>query len=149
MAINIDPVVINDGDPVSAEVIQRMNSNIAKVALGEKITVINIANTTGATVLKSANTTIHSSFPATATPNTPFTRTVTYENVTFTDVPSVTLQIENPNAAGVAQLHGVYLTESTKNGFKIILIASASAKKADGCVIRWIAVGNVDNNTQA
>ena len=149
MAINIDPVVINDGDPVSAEVIQRMNSNIAKVALGEKITVINIANTTGATVLKSANTTIHSSFPATATPNTPLTRTVTYENVTFTDVPSVTLQIENPNAAGVAQLHGVYLTESTKNGFKIILIASASAKKADGCVIRWIAVGNVDNNTQA
>ena len=149
MAINIDPVVINDGDPVSAEVIQRMNSNIAKVALGEKITVINITNTTGAPVLRSANTTIHSSFPATATPNTPLTRTITYENVTFTDVSSVTLQIENPNAAGVAHLHGVYLTESTKNGFKIILIASASAKKADGCVIRWIAVGNVDNNTQA
>lgn len=149
MAINIDPVVINDGDPVSAEVIQRMNANIAKVALGEKITVINITNTTGTPALRSANTTIHSSFPATATPSTPLKKTVTYENVTFTDVPSVTLQIENPNAAGVAQLHGVYLTESTKNGFSVILIASSSAKKADGCIIRWIAVGNVDNNTQA
>jgi len=29
MAVNIDPVVINVGDPVSADVIQRMNSNIA------------------------------------------------------------------------------------------------------------------------
>ena len=149
MAVNIDPVVINDGDPVSAEVIQRMNSNIAKVALGEKITAINITNTTGTSILKSANTTIHGQFNAVATPNSPLKKPITYENVTFTDIPSVTLQIENPNAAGVAQLHGVYLTESTKTGFSIILIASASAKKADGCVIRWIAVGNVDNNTQA
>jgi len=149
MAINIDPVVINDGDPVSAEVIQRMNSNIAKVALGEKVTVINITNTTGAPVLRSANTTIHGQFTATATPSAPLKKTITYENVTFTDIPSVTLQIENPNAAGINQLHGVYLTESTKTQFSIILIASATAKKADGCVVRWIAVGNVDNNTQA
>lgn len=148
MAINIDPVVINDGDPVSAEVIQRMNANIAKVALGEKVTVINITNTTGSPILKSANTTIHGQFNASAG-SKPFTKPITYENVTFTDVPSVTLQIENPNAAGVAQLHGVYLTESTKTGFKIILIAAAASKKSDPCVIRWIAVGNVDNNTQA
>lgn len=149
MAINIDPVVINDGDPVSAEVIQRMNSNIAKVALGEKITVINVQNTTGATILKSANTTIHSSFSATATPGKPYKKSVTYENVTFTDVPSVTLQIENPNAAGIKQLHVVYLTESTKTGFSIILIAASNSTSADGCVIRWIAVGNVDNSAQA
>ena len=77
MAINIDPVVINDGDPVSAEVIQRMNSNISKVALGEKITVINVQNTTGTSILKSANTTIHGQFSATATPNAPSKKPVT------------------------------------------------------------------------
>ena len=148
MAINIDPVVINDGDPVSAEVIQRMNSNIAKVALGEKITVINITNTTGTSTLKSANTTIHSSFPAKAEPKKAVPYTVEYGNVTFTDIPSVSLQIENPNA-GVKALHTVCLTESTKLGFKCLLIPSSIATATDGLTIRWIAVGNVDNNTQA
>lgn len=148
MAINIDPVVINDGDPVSAEIIQRMNSNIAKVALGEKVTVINITNTTGTSILKSANTTIHSSFAAVATPKQVKPYTVTYENVTFTDVPSVSLQIENPNA-GVKALHTVSLTESTKTGFKCVLIPSSIATATDSLTIRWIAVGNVDNNTQA
>ena len=148
MAINIDPVVINDGDPVSAEVIQRMNSNIAKVALGEKITVINITNTTGAPSLRSENTTIHSSFPAKAEPKKAVPYTVEYGNVTFTDIPSVSLQIENPNA-GVKALHTVCLTESTKLGFKCLLIPSSIATATDGLVIRWIAVGNVDNNTQA
>lgn len=148
MAINIDPVVINDGDPVSAEVIQRMNSNIAKVALGEKITVINITNTTGAPSLRSANTTIHSSFPAKAEPKKAVPYTVEYGNVTFTDIPSVSLQIENPNA-GVKALHTVCLTESTKLGFKCLLIPSSIATATDGLTIRWIAVGNVDNNTQA
>jgi len=148
MAINIDPVVINDGDPVSAEVIQRMNSNIAKVALGEKITVINITNTTGAPSLRSANTTIHSSFPAKAEPKKAVPYTVEYGNVTFTDIPSVSLQIENPNA-GVKALHTVCLTESTKLGFKCLLIPSSIATGTDGLVIRWIAVGNVDNNIQA
>lgn len=148
MAINIDPVVINDGDPVSAEVIQRMNSNIAKVALGEKITVINITNTTGTSTLKSANTTLHSSFAAKAEAKKTVPYTVTYENVTFTDIPSVTLQIENPNAS-VKSLHAVYLTESTKLGFKCLLIPSSLMSGTDGLVIRWVAVGNVDNNTQA
>ena len=148
MAINIDPVVINDGDPVSAEVIQRMNSNIAKVALGEKITVINIQNTTGTSILKSANTTIHSSFPALATLKKVTPYTVTYENVSFTDVPSVSLQIENPNAS-VKALHTVCLVESTKTGFKCFLIPSSIATASDSLTIRWIAVGNVDNNTQA
>lgn len=149
MAINIDPVVINDGDPVSAEVIQRMNSNIAKVALGEKITVINITNTTGTSTLKSANTTIHSSFPAKAEPKKAVPYTVEYGNITFTDIPSVALQIENPNA-GVKSLHEVYLTECTKIGFKCLLIPSSlMTAGSDGLTVRWIAVGNVDNNTQA
>lgn len=148
MAIQIDPVVINDGDPVSAEVIQRMNANIAKVALGEKVTVINIQNKTGADI-KSANTTISSSFNATATPGSPLTDIVKFP-VAWKDVPAVTMQIMNPNAAGIKQLHQVYLVNVTSTQFKWILIASgATGAKADACVISWIACGNVDTSTQA
>ena len=148
MAIQIDPVVINDGDPVSAEVIQRMNANIAKVALGEKVTVINIQNKTGSDI-KSANTTISSSFPATATPGAPLPGKVKFP-VVWKDVPAVTLQIMNPNAAGIKQLHGIYLTSVTAAEFNWILIASgATGAKPDGCTISWIACGNVDSSAQA
>ena len=148
MAIQIDPVVINDGDPVSAEVIQRMNANIAKVALGEKVTAINIVNTTGATIAKSANTTISGSFTATAKPSSPTKKTVTFSNIAWKEPPSVTLQIMNPNAAGVKQLHGIYLTSVTATEFGYILIA-APGSKDDSCTICWIACGNVDTSAQS
>lgn len=147
MAVQIDPVVINDGDPVSAEVIQRMNANIAKVALGEKVTAINIVNATGTSIAKSANTTISSSFTATAKPNAPKSDSVTFSNIAWKEPPSVTLQIMNPNAAGVKQLHGVYLTAVTTTKFSYILIA-APGSKDDSCTICWIACGNVDTSAQ-
>jgi hypothetical protein len=148
MAIQIDPVVINDGDPVSAEIIQRMNANIAKVALGEKVTAINIVNTAGTTYAKSANTTISGSFSITALPNSPKSGDVSFSNIAWKEPPAVTLQIMNPNAAGVKQLHGIYLTAVTTTKFNYILIA-ATGGKSDGCVISWIACGNVDTSAQA
>ena len=148
MAIQIDPVVINDGDPVSAEVIQRMNANIAKVALGEKVTAINIVNTSGTTIAKSANTTVSGSFTATAKPNSPTKKTITFSNIAWKEPPAVTMQIMNPNAAGVKQLHGIYLTSVTITGFSYILIA-ATGSKDDSCTISWIACGNVDTSAQA
>jgi len=147
MAIQIDPVVINDGDPVSAEIIQRMNANIAKVALGEKVTAINIVNTTGTSIAKSANTTVSGSFTATAKPNAPKAGDRSFENISWQDTPAVTLQIMNPNAAGVKQLHGIYLTAVTKTKFSWILIA-APGSKDDSCTISWIACGNVDTSAQ-
>lgn len=147
MAIQIDPVVINNGDPVSAEIINRMNLNIQKVALGEKVTAINIVNTLGKTLAKSANTTISGSFTATAKPNAPKSDSFTFSNIAWSEPPAVTLQIMNPNAAGVKQLHGIYLTAVTTTKFSWVLIA-APGSKDDSCTISWIACGNVDTSAQ-
>jgi len=147
MAIQIDPVVINDGDPVSAEIIQRMNANIAKVALGEKVTAINIVNTTGTTIAKSANTTISGTFSATAKDKSPKSDFVTFYNIAWKEPPAVTMQIMNPNAAGVKQMHSIYLTAVTTTKFNWILIA-APGSAADGLTVSWIACGNVDTSAQ-
>ena len=150
MAINIETVTVNDGDPVSAEIIQKMNANINKVALGEKVSIINITNTTGtAGSVKAYGVTFGSSVPVSVPKGNFVSKTVDLTPYNLTDVPSIMLQILNPNV-GIKNKHVAVLKEVTKSSFTFYVLADASMTSAtDGCTVYWIAFANIDTSTSS
>jgi len=145
MAINIDTITINDGDPVSAEIIQKMNANINKVALGEKISIINISNTTGTSGnVKAYGVTFGSSLPVTVPKGNYVSKTVDLTPYSLKETPSIMLQILNPNV-GIKNKHVAVLKEVTKTSFTFYVLAdSAMTSASDGCTVYWIAFANVE-----
>lgn len=61
MAITIDPMNINAGDPVTAELIGTIVANLQKVAKGEVVSNISLQNTTESGAAASVSSTVWSS----------------------------------------------------------------------------------------
>lgn len=106
MAITINPMQINDGDPVTADLLKTIVSNINLIAKGETSSVVTLANTNETQIVKSANTVISKEVVKNVKPtNKPSASgTWTFPGNGFTSVPACWIAIKATSGQAETQL---------------------------------------------
>lgn len=106
MGITIDPMQINDGDPVTADLLKTIVSNINLIAKGETSSVVALTNTNEQTIVKSANTVISKEVVKAVKPtNKPSASgTWTFPGNGFTGVPACWIAVKSTSGQAETQL---------------------------------------------
>jgi hypothetical protein len=131
MAITIDPMQINDGDPVTADLLKTIVSNINLIAKGESSSVVSLTNTNETTVIKSANTVISKEVSKSVKPtNKPSASGTWTFPVAFTAAPACWIQVKGTSgqAETVLRVHPVIISvDETSMSYEIRSGAGATA----------------------
>ena len=131
MAITVDPMQINDGDPVTSDLLKVIVKNINTIAKGEQSSAVTIANTNETTVVKSANTVISKEVSKSIKPtNKPSASGTWTFPVAFTSAPACWIQVKGTSgqAETVLRVHPVIISvDETSMSYEIRSGAGATA----------------------
>jgi hypothetical protein len=136
MAITVDPMQINDGDPVTSDLLKTIVKNINLIAKGEQSSAVSILNTTETTTVKSANTVISKKVAKNVKPtNKPSASgTWTFPGTGFTSIPACWIQVygKSGQAETLLRVHPVITSVDEKSmSYEIRSGAGATAGSVD------------------
>jgi hypothetical protein len=144
---NILPVSINDGDPVTADILQKIIQNVATVAKGESATGVTIVNaTTGAgnpaDAPKELSTTVGNSIAVTLDAKKPSPFSINISGVKWAAAPIVTVSLAFNTSAPLDYKYIAVIQSITTTDVKGWVIPVGAVKTGKGS-LKWIASGNL------
>ena len=144
---NILPVSINDGDPVTADVLQKIIQNVATVAKGDSATAVTIVNaTTGATDPNAKGKELGVTIGGTASVTLDKTKaipfTIPINNVTWAAAPVVTATLSLNTTSPLNYKYIVVIQSITTTDVKGWTIPVGAIGSGKGSV-KWVASGNI------
>jgi hypothetical protein len=141
--VQLTPVNINDGDPVTADTIRTIINNVQLVALGDTSSGVTIGDSLGnSTVIpKTYNDTLASLTAKIAVDKTKgYTGTVSWGANKFTTAPVVTANLQFTSSGPANYKYTVVIGAVTTSGFTYYVIPCAPVSNLS-CFLSWIAVG--------
>jgi len=141
--VQLTPVNINDGDPVTADTIRTIINNVQLVALGDTSSGVTIGDSLGnqSIIPKTYNDTLASLTAKIAVDKIKgYTNTVSWGKNKFTTAPVVTANLQFTSSSPANYKYTVAIGSVTTSGFTYYVIPCAPVSNLS-CFLSWIAVG--------